>query len=174
MDGPHGSPIQTIKKTRKSLEFYFKKWISSNFFLENTLGNLDELVSFHWSSIYLTTPRVQGFSQSKYFNAVLVIKSNSKLPLHPSYSLSLSLLKGLLRLEKDLGRTREVKQKRWCDRCIDIDLLSWGDFMIQTKDLKLPHPRLMERDFVLVPMAEVIVRVLEDKPKKLNNHNEWG
>jgi 2-amino-4-hydroxy-6-hydroxymethyldihydropteridine diphosphokinase len=61
--------------------------------------------------------------------------------------------KGLEKIELDLGRTGE--RKRDGPRPIDLDILLWGDQVIEHKDLVIPHPRMHERRFVLVPLAEI-------------------
>jgi 2-amino-4-hydroxy-6-hydroxymethyldihydropteridine diphosphokinase len=58
-------------------------------------------------------------------------------------------------VEQALGRDRE-SERRWGPRLIDIDLLAYDDLKLETKDLTLPHPRLFERAFVLVPLAEIL------------------
>ncbi|MDP2994801.1 MAG: 2-amino-4-hydroxy-6-hydroxymethyldihydropteridine diphosphokinase, partial [Anaerolineales bacterium] len=62
------------------------------------------------------------------------------------------LLKRLKRLETDLGRLPTV---RWGPRRIDMDVLFYGKFIIDTPELTIPHPRLHERAFVLVPLADL-------------------
>jgi 2-amino-4-hydroxy-6-hydroxymethyldihydropteridine diphosphokinase len=57
-------------------------------------------------------------------------------------------------VERKLGRERS-KERRWGPRPIDIDLLAYDDLALDTPDLTLPHPRLFERAFVLVPLAEI-------------------
>jgi 2-amino-4-hydroxy-6-hydroxymethyldihydropteridine diphosphokinase len=57
-------------------------------------------------------------------------------------------------VERALGRDR-AREQRWGPRAIDIDLLAYGDATIAAPDLTLPHPRLFERAFVLVPLAEI-------------------
>ena len=57
-------------------------------------------------------------------------------------------------VERKLGRERS-KERRWGPRPIDIDLLAYDDLTLETPDLTLPHPRLFERAFVLVPLAEI-------------------
>lgn len=63
-----------------------------------------------------------------------------------------ALLDRLQRLEKALGRT---PTKRFGPRKIDLDILYFGHHVIDEPDLKIPHPRLAERDFVLLPLLEV-------------------
>jgi 2-amino-4-hydroxy-6-hydroxymethyldihydropteridine diphosphokinase len=57
-----------------------------------------------------------------------------------------------LSIEKEMGR---VRSGQWSPRTIDIDILFYGKEIIQTKDLTVPHPRLPERNFALVPMMEL-------------------
>jgi len=57
--------------------------------------------------------------------------------------------------ERRLGLDRATKQ-RWGPRNIDIDLLTYDDLALVDRDLILPHPRMLERAFVLVPLAEIM------------------
>jgi 2-amino-4-hydroxy-6-hydroxymethyldihydropteridine diphosphokinase len=57
-------------------------------------------------------------------------------------------------VERALGRERE-HERRWGPRSVDIDLLAYDDLTIESPELTLPHPRLFERAFVLVPLAEI-------------------
>jgi 2-amino-4-hydroxy-6-hydroxymethyldihydropteridine diphosphokinase len=56
--------------------------------------------------------------------------------------------------ERALGRTRAI-ERRWGPRTIDLDLLAYDDVVLVDRDLILPHPHLLERAFVLVPLAEI-------------------
>lgn len=58
-------------------------------------------------------------------------------------------------VERAFGRDRS-KEQRWGPRTIDIDLLAYDDLSLADADLTLPHPRLFERAFVLVPLAEIV------------------
>jgi 2-amino-4-hydroxy-6-hydroxymethyldihydropteridine diphosphokinase len=62
------------------------------------------------------------------------------------------LLNCLLEVEKKLGR---VRKERWGPRVIDLDLLLYDDMTVQEPDLVVPHPRLTERAFVVVPLAAI-------------------
>jgi len=66
-----------------------------------------------------------------------------------------ALLDRALTVERALGRDRSQEQ-RWGPRTIDIDLLAYGDLSLDEPNLTLPHPRLFERAFVLVPLAEIV------------------
>ncbi|HEY6994770.1 MAG TPA: 2-amino-4-hydroxy-6-hydroxymethyldihydropteridine diphosphokinase [Xanthobacteraceae bacterium] len=57
-------------------------------------------------------------------------------------------------IERAFGRER-AQERRWGPRPVDIDLIAYDDLTLDEPDLKLPHPRLFERAFVLVPLAEI-------------------
>jgi 2-amino-4-hydroxy-6-hydroxymethyldihydropteridine diphosphokinase len=67
------------------------------------------------------------------------------------------LLARLLEIERSLGRERHQK---WSPRTIDLDLLLYDDLVLRTDELTIPHPVMHERDFVLVPLAEIAPDVL--------------
>lgn len=83
-------------------------------------------------------------NQNKFLNAVLKIKTD----LAPFV-----LLKKLKKIEKELGRTRAIRHG---PRTIDLDILLYGNRIINRKNLIIPHPRMFERDFVIRPLLEVI------------------
>ena len=64
-----------------------------------------------------------------------------------------ALMQALLGIERDLGRERDGS--RWGPRIIDLDLLLYGDAIIAEPGLRVPHPHLHERAFVLLPLAEI-------------------
>ena len=65
-----------------------------------------------------------------------------------------ALLAILHEVEEKFGRDR-TRERRWGPRPLDLDLLAYDDLVIASDDLMLPHPRLFERAFVLVPLAEI-------------------
>ena len=81
--------------------------------------------------------------QPSFLNCVIKIKSQ----FAPN-----ELLNQLLSIEKRLGRERKIK---WGSRVIDIDILSYNNEIINDDDLKIPHPFLHERNFVLIPFLEI-------------------
>jgi 2-amino-4-hydroxy-6-hydroxymethyldihydropteridine diphosphokinase len=93
------------------------------------------------SRVYDTAPL--GPKQPRYLNAALELESS--LTAH-------RLLALLLRIERTALRRRDV---RWGPRTLDLDLLLYGDLVIRTPDLTLPHPGLVSRAFVLAPLAEL-------------------
>ena len=94
------------------------------------------------SSIYITPP--WGYEdQSEFLNQVLEVKTC----LSPR-----KLLKALKAIENQMGREKTI---RYGPRLIDLDILFFGQRMIQKENLCIPHPRLHERAFVLVPLCEI-------------------
>jgi 2-amino-4-hydroxy-6-hydroxymethyldihydropteridine diphosphokinase len=94
------------------------------------------------SSVYRTTP--VGFAEQPDFLNIVLAGSSSEPPER--------LLAEALRIEGELGRVRTFPN---APRTIDIDLLALSDIVIEKQGLVLPHPRLHQRPFVLVPLAEV-------------------
>ncbi|MBQ7524901.1 MAG: 2-amino-4-hydroxy-6-hydroxymethyldihydropteridine diphosphokinase [Abditibacteriota bacterium] len=97
---------------------------------------------FKMSSLYLTEP-VGYVDQPDFTNAVCSFDTD----LTPREVLGVCN-----RIEKELGRKRLV---HWGPRTIDLDVLLCDDLKIDEPDLKVPHPRMLERAFVLVPLAEL-------------------
>jgi len=94
------------------------------------------------SSLYETEP--VGYEQQDwFFNGV--IKAETELEAQP-------LLKFLQEIEEKLGRVRKIKDG---PRIIDLDLLLYGDQIITDENLIVPHPRMQERGFVLIPLNEI-------------------
>jgi 2-amino-4-hydroxy-6-hydroxymethyldihydropteridine diphosphokinase len=94
------------------------------------------------SSLYLTEP-VDAPPQDWFVNAA--VRGTTRVSPE-------ELLRVCLAVEQDLGRVREAHHG---PRTVDIDLLLYGDTVQRSADLTLPHPRLQERRFVLVPVAEI-------------------
>jgi 2-amino-4-hydroxy-6-hydroxymethyldihydropteridine diphosphokinase len=104
------------------------------------------------SGIYETAP-VGGVEQGAFLNMVCRL-SVSLCPF--------DLLDALLNIENKLGRKRSV---RWGPRTIDLDILLYDGERIETDSLTVPHPRMFERAFVLVPLGDVYPdREIEGRP----------
>jgi 2-amino-4-hydroxy-6-hydroxymethyldihydropteridine diphosphokinase len=107
------------------------------------LGSLGRVMAR--SSLYSTEP--VGFTnQPRFLNAIVVLETG----LDPH-----ALLDGLLRIEKEYGRDRSAGI-RYGPRTLDLDILVFGDQRISEPGLEIPHPRMSERDFVLIPLAELV------------------
>ncbi len=100
-----------------------------------------------FSSIYRTEPVGGPAGQGAYLNAVAALEP------HPAWSTPEALLDALLAVERAQGR---VRRERWGPRTLDLDLLAWGPSLRSSAGLTLPHPRMMERAFVLAPLCELV------------------
>jgi 2-amino-4-hydroxy-6-hydroxymethyldihydropteridine diphosphokinase len=94
------------------------------------------------SNIYKTEPYGE-VKQDDFYNAVVGILT----PFQP-----LALLNVLKTIEIEMGRT---KTEKWGPRVIDLDIIMYGEYVIDDKDLKIPHPDFRNREFVLKPMTEI-------------------
>lgn len=95
------------------------------------------------SSLYETAPFKVTDEQPNYINAVLL----GDTELQPK-----ELIKELLSIESKLGRQRSIPKAA---RTIDIDIIDYEGFFLESEELTLPHPRAHERKFVLEPWAEI-------------------
>ncbi|HEY2345873.1 MAG TPA: 2-amino-4-hydroxy-6-hydroxymethyldihydropteridine diphosphokinase [Xanthomonadaceae bacterium] len=92
------------------------------------------------------TPAWGVIAQPDFINAAALVET----------SLGASeLLAALLRIERQAGRDRSAQAGRWGPRVLDLDLLLYGNATIAQDGLRIPHPHLHERAFVLVPLAEI-------------------
>jgi 2-amino-4-hydroxy-6-hydroxymethyldihydropteridine diphosphokinase len=105
--------------------------------LANTPGIVLQATS-HW---YIT--KAVGPPQPDYINGCALLK----IFIRPHL-----LLENLLAIEEKFGR---VRQERWGPRTLDLDLLLYDDLILDSPKLQIPHPRMRQRAFVLVPLAEI-------------------
>ncbi|MCK9615348.1 MAG: 2-amino-4-hydroxy-6-hydroxymethyldihydropteridine diphosphokinase [Candidatus Omnitrophica bacterium] len=104
------------------------------------------------SSIIETAP-VGGPSQGNYLNGVIKIKTEISAK---------KLLCTLQNIEKKLGRMRAIKDG---PRTIDLDILLYGDKIIDEPGLQVPHPKMFEREFVMNPLLEIEPDILKQIKK---------
>ncbi|WP_276357770.1 2-amino-4-hydroxy-6-hydroxymethyldihydropteridine diphosphokinase [Cohnella caldifontis] len=113
--------------------------------LREALRRMDEVPGLQVrriSDVYETAP-VGYTDQPAFLNMAAAVATE----LDP-----VELLHRLLEIEKDMGRVRKI---RWGPRTIDLDMLMYEDVSMESEELKLPHPRMGERAFVLVPLKDV-------------------
>lgn len=104
------------------------------------------------SSLYSTEP--VGFAdQPRFLNAVVEVQTD----LSPR-----KLLAGLLRIELEFGRDRSAGIQNG-PRTLDLDVLLFGSLVLHEAELDVPHPRLAERAFVLVPLCEIASRAVDPR-----------
>ena len=108
------------------------------------LDELPETRLLQASRLY-ATPAWGNEDQPPFVNAVAAVLTD--LP-------ALELLQAMLGLERQFGRVRDPAV-HWGPRALDLDLLLYGEQVVDLPDLKVPHPYLHERAFVLVPLAEI-------------------
>jgi 2-amino-4-hydroxy-6-hydroxymethyldihydropteridine diphosphokinase len=106
-----------------------------------TLAVIPGIILEAQSNWYIT--KAVGPPQPDYLNgcALLQVETNPQ-----------GLLEILLETEKKFGR---VRRERWGPRSLDLDLLLYNDLILQTENLEIPHPRMRDRAFVLVPLCEI-------------------
>jgi 2-amino-4-hydroxy-6-hydroxymethyldihydropteridine diphosphokinase len=109
------------------------------------LSGLDGLRVQQCSAVYSTEP--QGVTDQPWFGNQVVL-----LSCDPAVWGARDLLRSMLGIEEGMGR---VRQMRWGQRIIDLDLLLFGEEESEDPELVLPHPRIRERAFVLVPLLEI-------------------
>jgi len=96
------------------------------------------------SRLYKFPPTGGPSGQPDFLNAALKVKTE----LTPA-----NLLKKLKKIERELGRT---DKRRFWPRPIDIDILLYGNRVIKSKTLSVPHPRMFKRDFVIRPLSDIL------------------
>ncbi len=114
------------------------------------ISSLKNVQVLRRSSLYRTEP-VGNERQDWFVNGVLEVRTTFTAPL---------LLKALQWVEQSLGRVRTGK---WGPRTIDIDILLFGQEIVETGDLAIPHPEMHKRRFVLVPINEIAPYVIHPR-----------
>ena len=100
------------------------------------------------TSTFISTEPYGVTDQPQFLNGVCEVRT-SMAPL--------ALLHTLLEVEQEMGR---VRLRHWGERNIDLDLLLYEDVVMDTGELKLPHPDMQNRDFVLLPLAEIATEIV--------------
>ena len=111
--------------------------------LREAAGRLAELGQVRLVSSYYETEPVEFTEQPWFLNAALALETD----LLPH-----ELMSSILGIEREMGRERRQKKG---PRTIDIDILLFGDEIVNSSELSIPHPAMHERRFVLVPLAEI-------------------
>ena len=167
-----GDPIRTIATMRPQIEKSIIEWnvVLNRPKIESQ--NIDKSLSFQWAPLYETDPLGGPIDQPRFINTVVVVVGESLASVKPNEKAAICLMKRFLELEKLAGRERENTEIFWGPRSLDIDFISWGDLQVNTETLILPHPRLSERNFVLIPLVEVLSKD-QGKPRRINSQSIW-
>ena len=112
------------------------------------IGELPSTRIVRASSLYESEPL--GDAKTWFVNSVIEVETDLTSEV---------FLKRAKAIEEAMGRKR-VKGKRWGSRIIDLDILLWNQEVAQKKNLKIPHPEMHKRRFVLLPLAELAPHVI--------------
>jgi 2-amino-4-hydroxy-6-hydroxymethyldihydropteridine diphosphokinase len=125
------------------------------------LNNHPNINVVNFSSIYETDP-VGYEDQNLFLNMVVKISTDFS---------AADLLEFCLKTELELGRKREIK---WGPRTIDLDILLYNQENIETENLIIPHPRMHERAFVMIPLLEIEPDIFIPAMEELPETNKEG
>ena len=139
-----GNPTATLIAVRPLLAVVLARWFSSHSPATQPAPTL------HWSPLFRTEPVGGPAGQPAYLNGAVVMESPAGIG--SSLAPPLALLEALQALEAQFGRQR---LEPWGPRSLDLDLLWCGNVCCNSGVLDLPHPRLLERSFVLAPLAAI-------------------
>ncbi|MCR5534641.1 MAG: 2-amino-4-hydroxy-6-hydroxymethyldihydropteridine diphosphokinase [Bacteroidaceae bacterium] len=119
---------------------------------EEKLHRAIELINERIGSVLRTSSFIEtepwGFqSENTFQNAVCLVETE----LTP-----MQCLRETQKIERLLGRTQKSTDGKYHDRPIDLDLLLYDDLQVNEEDLILPHPHMQERDFVMIPLREIM------------------
>ena len=124
---------------------------------EENMRKAVELIGQHVGAVVRRSSLIEtepwGFeSDNRFLNGVILCETT----LTPQ-----QVLKETQRIERELGRKRKTKvAQHYHDRPIDIDILLYDDLHIDEPNLKIPHPLMHERDFVMIPLKEIMNKEL--------------
>ena len=113
--------------------------------IEERIGKVISLSAF-----YATAP--WGFSSDNTFLNAALCAETSLSPFE--------VLQFTQEIEREMGRTHKSINGNYSDRVIDIDLLLYGNLILDTPELKLPHPLMQEREFVMCPLVEIAAEIM--------------
>ncbi len=119
----------------------------------NLLENHPEISVLSRSSFYETEP-IGPQDQNWFLNSVAEISTDME---------PIPLLDALLAIEVAMGR---IRKERWGPRIIDLDILLYGNSVIKTSRLEIPHPEINRRRFVLAPLAELVPKLIHPTARK--------
>ena len=167
-----GDPIRTIASTRPLIERSIIDWHVALNFPKVQQENHDMSLFFKWAPLFETDPLGCPSNQPKFINTVLLVEGNEFKTINPTKKAAISLMREFLELEKIAGRERANSDPYGGPRPLDIDFLCWGELQLNTETLILPHPRFSERNFVLIPLTEVLAKT-QGKPRRIKPQDIW-
>jgi 2-amino-4-hydroxy-6-hydroxymethyldihydropteridine diphosphokinase len=144
-----------------------------HYYLTQAVSQLEACFNLIRKSGIYETAAWGGNSSGSYLNQALLMQTNTPAD---------QVLEMIQKIELNLDRKRE---KRWGNRTMDIDIIYFDDVTLETPHLKIPHPLLQERRFVLLPLVEIIPeyihpiykidqRELLSRVKDASSVNKWS
>jgi 2-amino-4-hydroxy-6-hydroxymethyldihydropteridine diphosphokinase len=112
-------------------------FLNSMEILTKKVGKITQISSLYQTAAWGPIP------QNDFINQVIEVETKLSAP---------ELMDILLEIELQQGR---VRQERWGPRTLDLDIIFFGEQLISTENLEIPHPRMEDRKFVLIPMVEI-------------------
>ena len=112
-------------------------FLNSMEILTKKVGKITQISSLYQTAAWGPIP------QNDFINQVIEVETKLSAP---------KLMDILLEIELQQGR---VRQERWGPRTLDLDIIFFGEQLISTENLEIPHPRMEDRKFVLIPMVEI-------------------
>lgn len=131
------------------------------FYLQKTIDLLSEKLGsvIKKSSIYETA--AWGFESENFYNMALVLETDQS---------ALGCLNTTQSIEIEIGRKEKSKDGNYSARCMDIDLMFYNELIYHDERLTIPHPKMQERKFVLIPLNEIMRQQIH--PKELKSISE--
>ena len=170
--GKLGDPVSTISAIRPLIEQNIKEWNVLLNCSKTQNKNFYKSLSFNWAPLFESDPIGGPIDQPNFINTVLVVNGDCLSSVKPNQIAAIDLMKRFLELEKYAGRERKNAEILWGPRSLDIDFISWGGLQINTETLILPHPRLSQRNFVLIPLTELLSKT-QGKPRRIKPQDIW-
>ncbi len=172
LPSPKGTPISTLVAVRPLLEKTICQWLTDSLKGPTTIEPNFEGIRWRWSPLFETDPIGGPKGQPQYINAVVIVDGPKLELLKPTKQAAIKLLEKFLDLEKQFGRDRTSCAISWGPRSLDIDMLAWGALHLKEENLTLPHPRLIERSFVLIPLAAAL-DTYDKQPRRIAPQENW-
>jgi 2-amino-4-hydroxy-6-hydroxymethyldihydropteridine diphosphokinase len=123
--------------------------------IETSLVNISDSIGFITKKSSLYETKAWGIEDQENFINLTIEVETALFPLE--------LIEKLLAIENKMGRKREIK---WASRIIDIDILFFENYRINTSNLTIPHPYITYRNFVLAPLLDICPEFMHPTLKK--------
>ena len=168
-----GPPATTLVAARESLTKIINEWCTSLLKENTSKEDISQGIHYKWSPLFETKPIGGPTQQSNYINAVVLINGPILEKINPTEVAILDLLERTILIEKSFGRNKQRSIEKWGPRTIDLDILVWGDLQVNNKKLTLPHPRIIDRNFVITPLS-CVLSTKDTKPIQLPPRKGWS